>query len=168
MTATLDGVSGLQDVPAAIYLRETHGNIFTGRWESPKVVWGWGRKFSFTLGFDSRPPSPCLVFMPTELTGANTHTHTHTHIYIYIYIYIYVCERVLKGLTIVAFGCNFNVGLYWSVLSIVLYGVSILLNIQPRPLHLKPQIVPRCKHVPSRFKNQSDYAANDASLLVLI
>jgi len=86
-------VRGLQDVPAAIYLRETTGNLFTGRWEGPKFVWWLGWKISFTLGFDSRPPSPCSVLMPTELPGTITHTHTHTH----IYIYIYGCERILKG-----------------------------------------------------------------------
>jgi len=61
MTAAIEGVSGQQHAPAAIYRREIHGTHFTGGWVGPMVGLD-GRKVSFPTG-----------------------------IYIYIYIYIYIC-----------------------------------------------------------------------------
>jgi len=54
MTATLEGVSGQQHDPAAIYSRERQGTIFTGGWVCHRVGPD-GQRISFLSVFDPRP-----------------------------------------------------------------------------------------------------------------
>jgi len=56
MTAALEGVSGQQQAPAALYPRERPGTHFTGGWVDPKAgLDGW--KISSPPGFDPGPSS---------------------------------------------------------------------------------------------------------------
>jgi len=55
MTAALEGVSGQQHAPAALYPRERPGTHFTGGWLGPKAGLD-GRKISFQP--DSIPDCP--------------------------------------------------------------------------------------------------------------
>jgi len=57
MTAALEGVSGQQNAPAALYPLERSGTLFTGGWMGPRAGLD-GRKNSSTPGFDPRPSSP--------------------------------------------------------------------------------------------------------------
>jgi len=60
MTAALDGVSGQQHAPAALYPRERPGTQFTGGWVGPRAGLD-GRKISSPPGFDPGPSSPYSV-----------------------------------------------------------------------------------------------------------
>ena len=68
MTAALEGVSGEQHAPAALYLRERPGTHFTGGWVGPRAGPN-GRKISSPPGFDPGPSSPQSVAIPTDLPG---------------------------------------------------------------------------------------------------
>ena len=57
MTAVLEGVSGQQHAPAAIYPRERTVTQFTGGWMGPRVGLD-GRKISSPPGFDPEQSSP--------------------------------------------------------------------------------------------------------------
>ena len=54
MTAALEGVSGQQHAPAALYPRERPGTHFTGGWVGPGAGLD-GRKISSPPGFDTGP-----------------------------------------------------------------------------------------------------------------
>jgi len=57
MTTALDGVSGQQHAPAALYPWERPGAYFTGGWVDPRAgLDGW--KISSLPGFDPGPSSP--------------------------------------------------------------------------------------------------------------
>ena len=56
MTAALEGVSGQQHAPAALYPRERPVTHFTGGWVGP-VAGLDGRKISSPPGFDPGPPA---------------------------------------------------------------------------------------------------------------
>ena len=56
MTAALEGVSGQQHAPAALYPRERPGTHCTGGWVGPRAGLD-GRKI-FPPGFDPGPSSP--------------------------------------------------------------------------------------------------------------
>jgi hypothetical protein len=43
MTAALEGVSGQQHAPAALYPQERPGTHFTGRWVGPSAGWTGGK-----------------------------------------------------------------------------------------------------------------------------
>jgi len=51
MTAALEGVSGQQHVPAAIYPQKRPGTNFTGDWVGPRAGLD-GQKISSSPGFD--------------------------------------------------------------------------------------------------------------------
>ena len=68
MTAALEGVSGQQHAPAALYPRERPGTHFTGGWVGPRAGLE-GRKISSPPGFDPGKSSPQSVAIPTELPG---------------------------------------------------------------------------------------------------
>jgi len=68
MTAALEGVSGQQHAPAALYPREGPGSHFTGGWVGPRAGLD-GRKISPSSGFDPGPSSPKSVAILTELPG---------------------------------------------------------------------------------------------------
>ena len=77
MTAALEGVSGQQHAPAALYPPPPPGKTrypFTGGWVGPRGGLD-GRKISSPPGLDSGPSSPYSVAIPTELPDPNTHTH---------------------------------------------------------------------------------------------
>ena len=57
MTAALEGVSGKQHAPAALYSRERPGTHFTGGWVGPRACLD-GRKISSPPEFDPGPSSP--------------------------------------------------------------------------------------------------------------
>jgi len=56
MTAALEGVSGQQHAPAALYRRERPGAHFVGGWLGPRAGLD-GRKISSSPGFDPGPSS---------------------------------------------------------------------------------------------------------------
>ena len=66
MTAALEGVSGQQNAPAALYPRERPGTHFTGGWVGPRAGLD-GRKISSPLGFDPGLSARSSVAIPTEL-----------------------------------------------------------------------------------------------------
>ena len=66
MTAALEGVSGQQHAPAALYPQERTGTHFTGGWVGPRAGLD-GRKITSPPGFDPGQSSP--VGIPTELHG---------------------------------------------------------------------------------------------------
>ena len=68
MTAALEGVSGQQHAPAALYPLERPGTHFTGGWVGPRAGLD-GRKISSPPGFDPGPSSPLSVAILTELPG---------------------------------------------------------------------------------------------------
>jgi len=68
MTVALEGVSGQQHAPTALYPLERPGTHFTGGWVSPKAGLDW-RKISSAPGFDPGSSSPYSVAIPTELPG---------------------------------------------------------------------------------------------------
>ena len=57
MTVALEGVSGQQQAPAALYPRERPGAHFTGGWVGPRAGLD-KRKISSPPGFDRGPSSP--------------------------------------------------------------------------------------------------------------
>jgi len=57
MTAALEGVSGQQHAPTALYLMERPGTHFTGGWVGPRAGLD-GRKISSPAGFDLELSSP--------------------------------------------------------------------------------------------------------------
>jgi len=57
MTAALEGVSGQQQAPAALYPRERPDTHFTGGWVGPRAGLD-GQKISPPPGFDPGPSSP--------------------------------------------------------------------------------------------------------------
>jgi len=69
MTAALEGVSGQQHAPAALYPRERPGTHCTKGWVGPRAGLD-GRKISSPTGFDHGPCSPYSVAIPTELPSS--------------------------------------------------------------------------------------------------
>ena len=67
MTAALEGVSGQQHAPAALYPWERPGTHFTGGWVGPRDGLD-GRKISSPPGFSPGPYSPQSVTILTELS----------------------------------------------------------------------------------------------------
>ena len=59
MTAALEGVSGQQYAPAALYPPERTGTHFTGGWVDPRAGLD-GRKISSPPGFDPRTVQPVV------------------------------------------------------------------------------------------------------------
>ena len=80
MTAALEGGSGQQHVPAAIYPREITGTHFTGGWVGPRDGMGW-RKISSPSRFDPGPSSPQSVAIPIELPGPHNIITVITYTY---------------------------------------------------------------------------------------
>ena len=68
MTAALEGVSGQQHVPAALYPRERPGTHCTGGWMGPRAGLD-GRNISSPPAFDPGPCSPQSVAILIELPG---------------------------------------------------------------------------------------------------
>ena len=68
MTVALEGVSGQQHAPAALYPRERPGTNFTGGWVGPRAGLDGG-KISSPPGFDLGSSNPQSVAIPTELCG---------------------------------------------------------------------------------------------------
>jgi len=66
MTAALEGVSGQQHAPAALYPRKRAGTHFTGGWVGLRAGLD-GRKISPLPGFDPGPYGPEPVAVTTEL-----------------------------------------------------------------------------------------------------
>jgi len=71
MTAALEGVSGQQHAPAALYPWQRPGTRCTGGWVGPRVGLE-GRKISSQPGFDPGSSSSLSVAVPTQLPGPLT------------------------------------------------------------------------------------------------
>jgi len=74
MTAALEGVSGQQHTPAALYPPERHGTHFTEGWVGSRAGLD-GREISSPPGFDSGPFSPWSVAIRTELLGPHIYAN---------------------------------------------------------------------------------------------
>ena len=68
MTAALEGVSGQQHVPAALYPLERSGTHFTGGWVGPGPVWTGGKSRPHRDSIPDRPVRSSVA-IPTELPG---------------------------------------------------------------------------------------------------
>jgi len=55
MTVALEGVSGQQHAPAALYSRERPGTNFTGGWVGPEPVWTGGKSRHHRDSIPNRP-----------------------------------------------------------------------------------------------------------------
>jgi len=62
MPSALEGVSGQQHAPAALYPRERPGTHFTGGWVGPRAGLD-GRKISSPPGFDPGPSRQKLIYL---------------------------------------------------------------------------------------------------------
>ena len=96
MTTALEGVSGQQHAPAALYPRKRTDTHFTGGWVGPRAVWTGGKSRPHR---DSIPDLAALssVAIQTKLAGPQfiyiyiyVYVYVYVNMYIYIYIYIYI------------------------------------------------------------------------------
>jgi len=88
MTSALDGLSGQQQAPAALYSQEKN-TLIAGGWKRPRARLE-GCKTSFSVGFVPVPPSLLSVDITTELPD-----HVCTYISSYnIYLYGYICAFI--------------------------------------------------------------------------
>ena len=81
MTAALEGVSGQQHAPAALYPWERPGTHLPGGWVDPRA------------GLDGRKIS-------SELPGPRTYIHTYTHKGTYVHTHVhdtYILTYLLYG-----------------------------------------------------------------------
>ena len=69
MTVALEGVSGQQHSPAALYPRERPGTHFKGGWVVPGPVWTGGKSHRHRDSIPDRP-ARSSVAIPTELPDA--------------------------------------------------------------------------------------------------
>ena len=105
MNAALEGVSGQQHAPAALYHRERPGNQFTWSLVGPMAGLG-GRKNSSPTGFDPGPSSPFSVAIPTELLDPLHILHTHTGLVEMIVGVLTICHNMTQSFCYIPHRCS--------------------------------------------------------------